>query len=572
MKETLDKDRLRRLIEVGGSLMSELDLDTLLSQLLDVAHKLTGARYAALGILDEEHREIERFITHGIDSTVHRTIGDPPRGRGILGLLIEDAVPLRLHDLSQHPRSYGFPADHPPMHSFLGVPIVIGGEAWGNLYLTDKKGGDFTLADEQATTILACWAAIAIENAGLYGHLQVRRDELARTVRNFEATATITRAVGAETRLDLILELIVKRGRALIDARAMLILLREEEDLTIAACAGEVDESTIGRRIPVDGCAVAAVLDSLRPERIPDLASHLHVAPGELGLRITSGQLGVNGAHAALLVPLEFRGQRLGVLLALDRIGEEIAFDADQQTLLLAFAASAATAVATAQSVERRRLRNSMAVAERERQRWARELHDGTLQGLASFQVLVDTALQTHDPDRIEQAMRTLGKRIGREIDELRKLIADLRPVALDERGLRPALEDLASDVSVSAGIHIEAEVGLQDGSDKDDDDLLAPDLAVTVYRIVQEALTNIVRHADAHNVAIGVTLRDGGVEVSVRDDGSGFDPASPRDGYGIDGMQERVELANGTLAITSAPNGGTTVQAWLLNDDRAAA
>jgi signal transduction histidine kinase len=570
MSDSLDEDRLRRLIAVGGSLMSEFDLDTLLSQLLEVAHKLTGARYAALGVLDDERREIDRFVTRGIDSATHRAIGDAPRGRGILGLLIEDAVPLRLHDLSQHTRSYGFPADHPPMHSFLGVPIIIGGRPWGNLYLTEKHNGDFDLADEQAAVILASWAAIAIENSGLYGRLRERGEALAQTVRNFEATATITRAVGAETRLDRILELIVKRGRALIDARGRLILLRdeEEESLTIAACAGEVDASVLGRRIPVEGSSVGAVLGSVHPARIRDLAGHLHVASGKLGVDMSSSQLGVENPHSALLVPLEFRSRKLGVLIALDRLGKKIAFDDVQQTLLLAFAASAATAVATAQSVERRRLHASMAAAERERRRWARDLHDETLQGLASLQMAIDAALQTRDPAQIEQTMQALGERVGLEIAHLRSLIAELRPAALDEHGLQPALEDLASDVSTSAGIDVKAKVSLG----RAESERLAPDLEAAVYRIVQEALTNIVKHADARHVAIGVASSESGVEVSVRDDGSGFDPTAPRDGYGIDGMHERVELANGTLSITSTPNAGTTVQAWLYPDERAAA
>ena len=566
MSDSLDEDRLRRLIAVGGSLMSEFDLDRLLSQLLEVAHKLTGARYAALGVLDDERQGIDRFVTYGIDPATHRAIGDAPRGLGILGLLIKDAVPLRLHDLSQHPRSYGFPANHPPMHSFLGVPIMIGTRPWGNLYLTEKHDGDFDLADEQAAVILASWAAIAIENAGLYGRLRDRGETLARTVRNFEATATITRAVGAETRLDLILELIVKRGRALIDARAMLILLRgEEESLTIAACAGEVDASVLGRRIPIEGSSVGAVLSSLRPARIHDLAGHLHVSSGKLGVGTSSSQLGVENPHSALLVPLEFRGRKLGVLIALDRLDKKIAFDDEQQRLLLAFAASAATAVATAQSVERRRLRDSMAATERERRRWSRELHDETLQGLAGLQMTIDTALQTRDPTRIEQTMQALGEQVGLEISHLRGLIAELRPAALDERGLQPTLEDLASDVSASTGIDVKAKVSL--GSAKSE--RLAPELETAIYRIIQEALTNIVRHADARHVAIGVASSEGGIEVSVRDDGSGFDPTAPRDGYGIDGMQERVELANGTLSITSVPTGGTTVQAWLYPHER---
>src|SRR5437764_1169055 len=161
--DELDEQRLRRLIEVGRSLVSERDLETLLTQVLDVAREITGARYAALGVLDETRQSLARFVTRGIDEQTHRAIGDLPHGRGILGLLIQEPAPLRLHDLHAHPRSYGFPANHPPMHSFLGVPVQIRGNAWGNLYLTDKQGGDFDAADEQTAVILADWAAAGIE-------------------------------------------------------------------------------------------------------------------------------------------------------------------------------------------------------------------------------------------------------------------------------------------------------------------------------------------------------------------------------------------------------------------------
>ena len=151
----LDEHRLRRLIDVGRGLVAQLDLEAVLREVVDVARELTGARYAALGILDENRRELERFIYVGIDEPTRARIGDLPRGRGVLGELIRNPAPLRLHEVGQHPRSYGFPPDHPPMHSFLGVPIVVRGQAYGNLYLTEKEGGDFDAADEEAATILA---------------------------------------------------------------------------------------------------------------------------------------------------------------------------------------------------------------------------------------------------------------------------------------------------------------------------------------------------------------------------------------------------------------------------------
>ena len=165
--EGLDEHRLARLIDAGRGLLSELDLETVLDRLLQTAADLTGARYVALGVLDEGRRELARFLTRGIDEDTHRAIGDLPRGRGLLGVLIDDPRPLRLDDVGDHPRSYGFPPGHPPMRSFLGVPILIRGEAWGNLYLTEKAGGEpFAPEDEEAVVVLADWAAIAIENAG----------------------------------------------------------------------------------------------------------------------------------------------------------------------------------------------------------------------------------------------------------------------------------------------------------------------------------------------------------------------------------------------------------------------
>src|SRR5918995_2306853 len=161
-------DQAARLLEAGRSLVSELDLEVVLERLLATARELTGARYAAIGVLDAERRGLERFLTSGIDAATHAAIGDLPRGRGILGLLIEDPHPIVLSDVGSHPRSYGFPQGHPPMTTFLGVPLLIRGQAWGNLYLTEKHGGEFDDADVQAVTVLAEWAAIAIEHARLY--------------------------------------------------------------------------------------------------------------------------------------------------------------------------------------------------------------------------------------------------------------------------------------------------------------------------------------------------------------------------------------------------------------------
>jgi GAF domain-containing protein len=167
MNDLLEADRLRQLIALGPTLVAELDLDVLLNRLLETACSVTAARYSAIGILDEQRLELERFVTRGLSEEEERVIGEHPRGRGVLGVLIHDPRPLRLPDVTAHPHSAGFPPGHPQMHTFLGVPITIRGQAWGNLYLTEKRVGKFTEADEFAATTLATWAAIAVDHSRL---------------------------------------------------------------------------------------------------------------------------------------------------------------------------------------------------------------------------------------------------------------------------------------------------------------------------------------------------------------------------------------------------------------------
>src|SRR3954451_8786273 len=171
----MDEVRLRRLLDVGRSLISELEPDTVLERLLEVARELTGARYAAIGVLDERRERLERVVTARIGAAGHRAIGDLPHGRGLLGLLIEHPRPVRTSSVAGHAASYGFPANHPPMDTFLGVPIVVRGAAWGDLYLTEKPGGEFDESDEEVAVVLAGWAAIAIDNARLYRAITMRR-------------------------------------------------------------------------------------------------------------------------------------------------------------------------------------------------------------------------------------------------------------------------------------------------------------------------------------------------------------------------------------------------------------
>lgn len=538
------EDKLRRLLEVGRALVGELDPEAVLQRILQEARELTGARYVAVGVLDEAREKLERFLTVGVDAGTHRAIGDLPRGRGVLGVLIDDPRPLRLADVGEHPRSYGFPGAHPEMHSFLGVPIVIRGEAWGNLYLTEKEGGEqFTEDDEEAVVVLAQWAATAIGNARLYNDSEHRRAQLERAVESLEAARDIADAITGASDLGRILELIVKRGRALVDARTVLIMLREGDELVVAASAGHARDAP-GRRIPVARSTSGEVLERGRPERFVDVGSRLRVAPVELG---------VNDARTGLIVPVLHRGNGLGVLAAFDRGPDADPFTEDDEQLLRTFAASAANAVALSRSVEADRLRSTIAAADEERKRWARELHDQTLQSLGGLRVSLASILGRGDIAAKDQRIRQAIEDIEFEIANLRSIITDLRPSLLDDLGLVPAIEGLLNRRR-EAGLEIASEIALTDRGSVGV--ALDPELETTVYRIVQEALTNVAKHSRADSARVGVTLSDGQLLIEVEDNGTGFDAGSPTSGFGVAGMRERVYLAGGTFEVESADPG----------------
>ena len=543
----LDESRLRDLIDVGRSLVAELDPEVVFRRVLEVACDLTGARYAALGVLDEDRHELERFITHGIVEETRRAIGNLPHGRGVLGLLIELPRPLHIGNVGRHPRSYGFPPGHPPMTTFLGVPVMIRGHAWGNLYLTEKAGGEFDEADEQSAAILAEWTAIAVDNARLYRSVQSRRDEMERAVHRLEATTEISRAVGGETDLERILEIVVKRGRALVEARSLLILLHEGDELVLTSIPGGGGAAFGAPRIPSRGSFPGLVLAARDPRRVQDLDPSLLARPA-------SPDTGI----AALLVPLIFRGQALGTLVALDPLGRDTGFTDEDEEILLSFATSAAIAVSTAKSVAEDRTRDSIAATERERGRWARELHDESLQSMAGLRVLLSAA-RRGNPEEVDRLLAQGIEHVDGAIAEMRRLIADLRPTTLDELGLGAALEALAERLAASDVVEVAMHVDLDDHTGREEI-RLSREVEDTVYRLVQEALNNVARHGETDRAWVEVTEEGETLRVRVADRGEGFDPRISTEGFGLTGMRERVTLAGGTLELESAPGGGTTI------------
>ena len=551
----LDNDRLYRLVDLGRSLMATLDFEEILGRVVEVAQEVTGARYGALGVYDERRRELSRFITRGIDAETAEQIGDLPRGYGVLGELLEHPVPLRLPDIGAHPSSYGFPLDHPPMRSFLGAPIMVRNRAWGSIYLTEKEGADeFDAADEEAVLILADWAALAISNARSYEGMRGRRDELERAVSTLEATTMISSVLGGTTDLDRVLELVVKRARALMDARSVAIYEHEGDALVVMHAAGERATEIVGRSVPVEASVLGQVLRSRRAVRVSDLGPQ--VAIGEAG----------SISRGALVVPLVFRDHAYGVLAALDP-ADRLEFTSEDERLLIAFAASAASAIATARSFEQGLLRRSIQASEGERGRWATELRSKTLMTLSRVREDLCAARGNPDREALEAAIDRAAGELETQLGALQWIITHLRPPQLDELGVGASLEALFERADLN-GLEVDADIDLAFESGRATTRLEST-IEVTLFRVVQEALDNAIQHGGAQHADVSLHEDDGTLVLIVRDEGRGFDPAVQSDGYGFVDMRERLALIGGSLDVASAPGGGTTVTARVPVDRR---
>ena len=535
------RDRLRVLVDAGIALSSELSLDALLQRIVETAAELTGARYAALGVIDKAGQGLERFLTTGIDADTHAAIGDLPRGRGILGVLIREAQALRLHDIADDPRSVGFPRHHPPMKTFLGVPIVLRGVAYGNLYLTEKEGGvDFSEEDEELTQLLAAQAAVAIENARLY-------ESSTRWLRQLESLNEIGNALAAEIELEPLLALVARRLRELVDARLVLIALPDGDALRVAAAEGEGTYGIVGMQLEFAGSKAGRVLERGRSERVDSVLEDPEID------QQAARRLGV---HSALFVPLLARNEGIGVIIAHDKAGPTPSFNDDDLRLAETLAARAAVAVDLSERVSRDAVRRVVEAQEVERARLARELHDETGQALTSILLGLKPLEERATNDEDRSAVRSLRELVVSTLQDVRRLAVELRPSVLDDFGLTSAVERLAESYREQSGLHVDLQAQL--GKER-----LPPVVETALYRIIQEALTNIVKHAGASRVSILLTQRDGTAVAVLEDDGAGFDTGAIRgDGLGLVGMRERVGLLGGGLRIESSPGAGTTVRA----------
>ena len=531
-------DRTERLLEAGLALSSELSLPVILQRIVDLAANLTGARYGALGVLGPDGT-ITEFITTGVSEAERAAIGHIPVGRGILGVLIEDATPLRLRDIAKDPRSVGFPPNHPPMRSFLGAPVSARGQVFGNLYMTEKQDAEtFTDQDERALIMLAGQAGVAIENARLYQEAHDR-------ARRLEAVREIATAILAGTDPDQVLGLVARHARELVGADlATLAVPAGPGELVVGAADGLHAQELAGTTFPIEGSVSGEVIRT---------GKTVDVADATTDERIRQPALRAGGIGPALFAPLAVRGAVLGTLLVANATGGR-PFDEGDVQLTETFAEQAAVAV------EHARLQQELgrlAVLE-DRERIAKELHDGVIQALFAVGLgLQGSATLARDPD--------LQRRIGGAVEELDRVIGDLRnyifglrPGILADRQLDQALRRIGEELQQKTGVVTVVEVDPAAAA-------VLAEVAAEVVQLAREALSNVSRHAQATTCRLSLFQEGGTVVLEVDDDGQGFDPATARPGgQGLGNLRARAQALGGQVELDSRLGEGTRVRVQL--------
>ncbi|MET7423702.1 GAF domain-containing protein [Dactylosporangium sp. NPDC005555] len=521
------RERLRALLDAVVGIGSDLDLHSTLDRIVRAACQLADARYGALGVIGPDRMLVE-FINHGVTERERAEIGDLPRGHGVLGLLIEQPRPIRLDDITQHPRAYGFPPNHPPMHSFLGVPVRIRDQVFGNLYLAEKRGGEqFTQDDEDLVAALSVAAGAAIDNARLYAQAERRQ-------RWLMAAAEITSVLLGEVRRTEALELVATRALDVAGADLTMVLLADNtaERLTVEVSVGGPDAA--GWSIPVSGSEFTEVLDRQQLSVVTDLG-----AAASWPVLLSTG--------TALLVPLAVGGVALGVLVVAYRKDSVPIAEGLELAMVETFAGQAALALERARAQDER----EMLAVVGDRERIARDLHDVVIQRLFAAGMQLQGATRLSGQADVRQ-------RIDRVVDDLDTTIRDIRGAIFELRGpaphsFRTEIRDLADEAREALGYRPALRI---DGPI----DTAVPDAQRTaLLAVLRESLSNVARHADARSVQITVAVSHARLTLTVADDGRGI-PADPGSaGHGLANMRARaVDLRGDCTVEPAAP--GTTV------------
>jgi signal transduction histidine kinase len=524
------------LLEAGLALSSERSLPAILQRIVELATKLTGARYGAIGVLGSRGG-ISQFIYTGITAEQRAAIGDPPVGKGILGALIQDARPLRLRDLRDDPRSAGFPANHPVMRSFLGAPVMAWGRVFGNIYLTDKRGADeFDAADERALLGLAAQAGVAVQNAHLYEELEAR-------VQRLDALHEISTAILRGDDSEAVLGLVARQARELLhaDVASVAVPTADREQLIVRTADGAAADELIAGTFPLAGSVSGDAMAGGRVVVLVDAAADERVAQPT----VRSGLFG-----PALFVPLAARGEPFGTLLLARRRGGQ-PFDDGEVRLAEVFAGQAAVVLEQARlQAEVHRLGTL-----EDRERIARELHDGTIQALFTIGLgLQGTASLVAEPEA-ERRIQAAVEELDRVIRDLRNYIFGLEPGVLADRKLGQALEEMVEEFGHRAGMVAIPEIDPEAAAE-------ISQHAAEVVQLAREALSNVSRHARAATCRVSLHRQDGAALLEIDDDGRGFDPAATDGaGRGLGNLRARAARLGGRVELISAPGEGTTVR-----------
>jgi signal transduction histidine kinase len=524
------RDRLDGLVEAMLVITSNLDLDAALRTIVHTAVELVDARYGALGVRGEGHDLVE-FVYEGIDEKTRELIGDLPEGRGVLGLLIDDPKPIRLDDIARHPASVGFPPHHPPMRAFLGVPVRIRDEVFGNLYLTEKTTGQpFSEDDEVIAEALAAAAGIAVENARLYEQSRGRQSWI-------EATRDIATTLLSGADPATVFRLVADEALKLADAQATLVAVPADDDgssddvseLLVAETAGELAALTQAPTIPVSGTSIGQAFRDRTPRRFDNL---------EIGVAEIR-------PSPALVLPLRATDKVAGVLVVLRR-GGATPFSHDEEEMMAAFADQAALAWQLATS---QRLARELDVLA-DRDRIARDLHDHVIQRLFAVGLALQGTIPRARSPEVQQRLSEYVDDLQGVIQEIRTAIFDLHGPASGLTRLRQRLDEAITQFS-DGTLHITTQfIGPLSVVDAT--------LADHAEAVVREAVSNAVRHAHATMLTVTVKVEDD-LLIEVVDDGHGIPEHIT--GSGLTNLLQRAQQVGGAFTVDSPPSGGTVVR-----------
>ena len=525
--------RLRSLLRAIETVTSDLTLDVVLRNVVEAGRDLAGAQYGALGVIGHDGA-LEQFVHVGIDEETARRIGELPQGKGLLGALITDPRPIRLRHMADDERSVGFPPHHPPMDSFIGVPIHVRDEVFGNLYLANSVKGEFSAEDEELLVALGLAAGTAISNARLYDEAQVQQRWLQASV---EIGAQTLTATGEDP-----LQLIARYALDIADADLVSVSLLnvDRTRLAVDVAFGLRADELLGRSFLVTETLGGRVVQDGRPVLLADPAD-IDGPPSHLST--------VAGTGPLMILPLRGTGEPRGVL-SLTRVRGRRTFSPTDLTMVSGFATQASVALELADS----RVAEQKLLLLEDRDRIARDLHDHVIQELFAIGLSLEGAAAQLGPStRLGGRIQRRAQDIDRTIRRIRTSIFQLRGNFLDtEDGLRQRILAVGADLAPSLGFspHI-AFAGLVDLN-------LDPDLVDDVLACVRESLTNVARHARASNAVIDVVMTEGELTVTVTDDGVG--PAGASRSSGTANLRSRAEKWHGSFEMAPGSVHGTVV------------